>query len=131
MSESYDIIEDTTVRAYPTPQTLRVSPFLVQICHRIYGICFTTNFTCVLPWCDVACSARNRLPCASKKIALLPPSVSIALLSINSAPPLSLQAKARLFKTDPQQEINFLNLLEDMQTMANTISVPSGIPRNR
>ena len=69
--------------------------------------------------------------CLKKKIALLPPSVSIALLSINSAPPLSLQAKARLFKTDPQQEINFLNLLEDMQTMANTISVPSGIPRNR
>ncbi|KAJ1467049.1 hypothetical protein T484DRAFT_1859918 [Baffinella frigidus] len=35
------------------------------------------------------------------------------------------QAKARLFKTNPQQEINFLNLLNDVHTMANTISVYS------
>lgn len=40
------------------------------------------------------------------------------------------QAKARLFKTNPQQEINFLNLLNDVHTMANTISVPSRVPRS-
>jgi hypothetical protein len=41
-----------------------------------------------------------------------------------------VQAKARLFQTDPQQEINFLNLLKDMQDMSNTITVPFGDPRN-
>ena len=40
------------------------------------------------------------------------------------------QAKARLFQTDPQQEINFLNLLKNMQDMADIITDSFGVPRN-
>ena len=41
-----------------------------------------------------------------------------------------VQAKARLFQTDPQQEINFLNLLKNMQDMADIITVSFAVPRN-